>query len=267
MFPVSKLRELSPRTRMRKVARILQGIEVEMTSGHPPDTPYLLSLLTVLDSSSPEEVREHARSLATEIARAADAEAIRRGVNAVRHSLLGALHAEPAEWDLVSPETGLLDRTGVRILPCAVYLEDIRSPFNVGSIFRTAEAFGAARVLLSPSTPLPSHPRAQRTGLGATRAVPWEVAEIASLQGEHDIFALELGGTPLGEFRFPSRGIVLIGSEELGLSPEALSLADRGRGRVSIPLAGAKRSLNVSVAFGVLMQAWYSWLARTSAVC
>ncbi len=47
-----------------------------------------------------------------------------------------------------------------------------------------------------------------------------------------------------------------MGSEELGLSPEALRLADASAGRVSIPLAGAKRSLNVSVAFGILMHAW-----------
>jgi TrmH family RNA methyltransferase len=74
------------------------------------------------------------------------------------------------------------------------------------------------------------------------------------------IFALELGGSPIGEFAFPARGIVLVGSEELGLSPEALRLADRSLGRVSIPQAGAKRSLNVAVAFGILMQRWFSVL-------
>jgi len=257
MFPISKLRELSPRTRMRKVARILQGVEVEMASGHLPDARYLSSLLEVLDST---EVAGSARVLASEVAGRADPDTVRRGVNDLRHRILAAVHAEPAEWDLLDPGTGRLDRSAVEVLPCAIYLEDIRSPFNVGSIFRTAEAFGAERILLSPSTPLPSHPRAQRTSLGATHAVPWEVADIASLRGERDVFALELGGTTLGKFIFPSRGIVLVGSEELGLSPEALSLADGSRGRVSIPLAGAKRSLNVSVAFGVLMNAWRAWL-------
>ena len=96
--------------------------------------------------------------------------------------------------------------------------------------------------------------------------MPWEVADVASLRGRGGLFALELGGTPLEEFRFPSAGMVLIGSEELGLSPEALSLADEGCGRVSIPLAGAKRSLNVSVAFGILMQAWHAWCVRNTSV-
>jgi TrmH family RNA methyltransferase len=52
-----------------------------------------------------------------------------------------------------------------------------------------------------------------------------------------------------------------VGSEELGLSPEALALAESSAGRVSIAMAGARASLNVAVAFGILMQAWYSRLA------
>jgi TrmH family RNA methyltransferase len=78
------------------------------------------------------------------------------------------------------------------------------------------------------------------------------------------VFALELGGTSIDRFEFPRSGVVLVGSEELGLSPDALRLADRQFGRVSIPLGGAKRSLNVSVAFGILMHAWRSALIRGS---
>ena len=139
-----------------------------------------------------------------------------------------------------------------------IYVEDVRSPFNVGSIFRTAEAFGARRILLSPGTPLPSHPRALRTSLGAVGVLPWERVDLAprsspcpaSLRWK----SAEYRSTRL---TFPTDGVVLVGSEELGLSPEALQLADRQCGRVSIPLGGAKRSLNVSVAFGILMHAWH----------
>ena len=90
----------------------------------------------------------------------------------------------------------------------------------------------------------------------AEQALPWEVASLDSLSGSEGVFALELGGTPLDQFTFPCPGIVLLGSEELGLSPEALRLAESGSGCVSIPLVGAKKSLNVAVAFGILMQAW-----------
>jgi RNA methyltransferase, TrmH family len=255
MFSLSKLRELSPRTRLRKILRILQAIEVDRR-GPAPDAAYIDGLLALLCTQAPADVSGLAHALRAEVANAADPETLFRGFNAVRHALLRALDAEPAEWDLLSRETGLLDRTGVAVLPFCVYLEDVRSPFNVGSIFRTAEAFGAERIFLSPRTPLPTHPRAAKTARGAAGVLPWETAELDSLRGKKNVFALELGGTGLGRFSFPSNGTVLVGSEELGLSPEALAIADEAAGRVTIPLAGAKRSLNVAVAFGILMQAW-----------
>ena len=254
MFSLSKLRELSPRTRLRKILRILQAIEADRQG--IPDAAYRDGILALLSADAPAEVSALAQSVRAEAAGGADPRALLRGLNAIRHALLRALDAEPAEWDLVSRDTGLLDRAGVRVLPFSVYLEDVRSPFNVGSIFRTAEAFGAARIYLSPQTPPPSHPRAEKTARGAAGVLPWETAGLDSLRGGKNVFALELGGTALGLFRFPSSGTVLVGSEELGLSPEALAIADADAGRVTIPLAGAKRSLNVSVAFGILMHAW-----------
>ena len=255
MFSLSKLRELPPRTRLRKILRILQAIEADR-HGAVPDAAYRDGLLALLSAHAPAEISALARSVRAEAAGGADPHALLRGLNAIRHALLRALNAEPAEWDLVSGDTGLLDRSGVRVLPFSVYLEDVRSPFNVGSIFRTAEAFGAERIYLSPQTPPPTHRRAEKTARGAAGVLPWETAELDCLRGRKNVFALELGGTALGRFRFPPRGTVLVGSEELGLSPEALAIADADAGRVTIPLAGAKRSLNVSVAFGILMHAW-----------
>jgi TrmH family RNA methyltransferase len=247
---------------MRKAARILQGLEIELAGGRPADRAYLQGLASLTFPRSSGGAAEAADVLHGVVASCADPLALRRALHALRHELLRALSAEPAEWDFVSMETGALDRSATRVLPLSVYLEDLRAPFNVGSIFRTAEAFGAERILLSPRTPLPTHPRAAKTSMGAGLALPWEVAELSSLQGSDGVFGLELGGTPISEFVFPQRGTVLLGSEELGLSPEALELADAGLGRVSIPLAGAKRSLNVSVAFGILMQAWCASVSR-----
>ena len=74
------------------------------------------------------------------------------------------------------------------------------------------------------------------------------------------IFVLETGGTPLRDFVFPKEGIVIIGSEELGVSPEALAKGTYGQ--VTIPMKGMKASLNVGVAFGILMEAWTSYIAH-----
>lgn len=280
MFPLQKLAELPPKTRQRKIARLIQSLEVDLGRSLPLDRAYTLGLLALLRSDpaagAPRaaalasrrdaEAGASAREAALVISHSDDPAAVLRSLNAVRHDLLRALRAEPAEWDLLVPETGSLDRSASRLFPVAVYLEDIRSPFNVGSIFRTSEAFGVQRIILSPRTPLPSHPRAVKTARGAESAVAWEVAELSAFEGPEGvfapegIFALELGGTPIAEFAFPARGIVLVGSEELGLSPEALRLADKSLGRVTIPQAGAKRSLNVAVAFGILMQEWFSVL-------
>jgi TrmH family RNA methyltransferase len=263
MFPLKKLGELPPKTRLRKMARILQGLEVESVGDPPPDASYLRGILELFDEPLSRGLEAELELLGQVLRETSvDPSGLLRALNALRHGILRNLHAEPAEWDLVSAGTGTLDRSGVSVLPMTVYLEDIRSPFNVGSLFRTAEAFGAERILLSPRTPAPTHPRAVRTSLGAARVVPWEVAELATLVTHPAVFALETGGTPISDFRFPPEGVVLVGSEELGLSPEALSLADRSLGRASIPLGGAKRSLNVSVAFGILMQAWHAALQR-----
>jgi len=256
VFPVSKLDELSPRTRQRKIARILQGIEVEAAAGRPPDPAYLGSILHHLGTRMGPEVLEGAHALSAELDGAPGSPGLLRAVNALRHALLAALRAEPAEWDLVDARTGRLDRGGVRTLPMGAWLEDLRSPFNVGSIFRTAEAFGMERLYLSPSTPAPDHPRARKTSLGAESVLPWQRAGLVDVASRGGVFALELGGQPVDHFSFPAGGIVLVGSEELGLSPEALRAADAQLGRVSIPLQGAKRSLNVSVAFGILVNAW-----------
>ena len=262
MFPVSKLGELSPRTRQRKMARILQGIEVDAAAGRPPDPSYLAAFLRYVGTGMPPAVHGAASALAAELDGSPGSTALLRAVNTLRHTLLAALHAEPAEWDLVDARTGRLDRSQIPALPMRAWLEDLRSPFNVGSIFRTAEAFGVERLYLSSSTPGPDHPRARKTSLGADAALPWQRAGLAEVAALGGVFALELGGVPIHQFVFPKSGTVLVGSEELGLSPEALAAADAQLGRVSIPLGGAKRSLNVSVAFGILVDAWRRALTR-----
>jgi TrmH family RNA methyltransferase len=72
---------------------------------------------------------------------------------------------------------------------------------------------------------------------------------------------LETGGAPLGRFEFPTEGTMIVGSEELDVSPAALAAADASAGRVSIQTYGAKGSLNVSVAFGIALRAWAEALA------
>ena len=128
----------------------------------------------------------------------------------------------------------------------------------MGSIFRTAEGLGAEKVYISPFCTDPMQPRAQRSSMGCIETLGWERTDLNSLPEDVPVFALETGGTPINEFVFPKQGICIIGSEELGCSPEALKRAQYGR--VSIPMKGLKASLNVGVAFGILMQKWCEYL-------
>jgi TrmH family RNA methyltransferase len=186
---------------------------------------------------------------------------LRRALNRARHALLSAIGRYPSDWDFID-FTGGLDGTKRRVFPgMLVYLEDIRSPFNVGAMFRAAESFGVEKLWLSPLSADPRHRRALRSAMGCVDILPWERAEAEELLGRTGeepapCFALETGGTDAGDFVFPERGILIAGSEELGVSPGVLERADASLGRLSIKTYGAKGSLNVSVAFGIALQRW-----------
>lgn len=179
-----------------------------------------------------------------------------RELGLVRHRLARHLGLEAADWDLQAPA----DRAGEVVrFPFSTWLDDLRSPFNVGSIVRSAEAYGFEAVWHSPDTPGIDHPRTRRTAMGTDahlEVAPRSLDELRAFWGQRPVFALELGGTPVDEFVFPEEGLVLVGGEELGLSPGALAWADASAGRVSLPLYGRKASLNVGVAFGVLAAFW-----------
>jgi TrmH family RNA methyltransferase len=99
--------------------------------------------------------------------------------------------------------------------------------------------------------------------MGCIDIVPWERQNLFGANASDNsespgcpVFALETGGIPIEEFHFPRKGLLIAGSEELGVSPRALEAADASLGRVSIPCYGAKASLNVSVAFGIALAFW-----------
>ena len=119
---------------------------------------------------------------------------------------------------------------------------------------------GAEKVFISPNCVDPEQPRAIRSGMGCIETLGWEQKTLDELPQDLPVFVLETGGTPIEEFEFPEKGICIIGSEELGVSPQAIKRAEYGC--VSIPMKGLKASLNVGVAFGILMQKWVESLEK-----
>ncbi len=189
---------------------------------------------------------------------------LRRAVNTLRHEMNAFLGRPAADWDLHDPQAGGLDASKRTVRDFYLFLEDLRSPFNVGAVFRAAESFGVRRIFISPHTADPDHPRARRASMLTTEVVPWErlpFDEACARAGSSPIFALETGGIPVEQFSLPEPGLMVIGSEELGVSPEVLAAADASAGRLSIVTGGVKGSLNVAVAAGIALHAW--WISGT----
>ena len=136
-------------------------------------------------------------------------------------------------------------------------LDNIRSLYNVGSIFRSADAFGVSEIICSGYTPTPDHPETKKTALGAELTIKWRKEEaneaITRLTKEgFAIAALETGGTPLATHKPSKKIAVILGNETEGVSPELLNKVSA---TLSIDMRGKKESLNVSVATGILLYA------------
>lgn len=153
-------------------------------------------------------------------------------------------------------------------LPAWGLLDSVRSAWNVGSMFRTADAAGLAGLYLGGFTPTPPRPDMEKTALGATGTVPWDYWPDAAACAR----AVRAGGVPLvvleqapgavdwesAELPFPH--CFVVGHEVHGVSPGILAQADLV---VEIPMFGAKHSLNVAVSFGLLAyEARRQWQRR-----
>ena len=143
--------------------------------------------------------------------------------------------------------------------PIIIIMDDIRSMHNVGSVFRTADAFAISNIYLCGYTPTPPHRDIHKTALGATETVSWKhfantkEAVMAAREQGHKVFAIEQAhdSTALNHFNWQSEQIALVfGNEVNGVNEEVLSIVD---GVIEIPQWGAKHSLNISVSAGVVL--------------
>lgn len=139
-------------------------------------------------------------------------------------------------------------------------LENLRSAWNVGSIFRTSDGLGVRKLYLCGITPTPDSDAVRKTSLGAEASLDWEytrnaleLAKKLKVDG-HSLIALEqderavsitAAQIPLPNFEMP---VLIVGNEVTGVDPEILDLCDL---ILYIPMRGRKRSLNVEVAFAI----------------
>lgn len=145
--------------------------------------------------------------------------------------------------------------------PVVLVLDNIRSMHNVGSVFRSADAFRAAAIWLCGYTPQPPHREIHKTALGATETVRWtyhastKEAVLQLKEEGYQLFAVEQveNSIALDQFRsvVKAEKIALVfGNEVEGVAADVLPLCN---GAVEIPQFGTKHSLNVSVAAGIVL--------------
>lgn len=145
-------------------------------------------------------------------------------------------------------------------IPVTVILDDIRSALNVGSIFRTADAFRIEKIYLCGITATPPHKEILKTAIGATDSVEWSYEkDIVSIlktlkEAEYQIYGVEQteNSTSLSDFSIrPAQKLaIILGNEVGGVSEKALEKAD---GTIEIAQYGTKHSLNVAVCTGIVL--------------
>lgn len=147
-----------------------------------------------------------------------------------------------------------------------LFLNNIRSAYNVGAMFRTSDGAGVERMYVGGYTPTPIdrfgrvQPEIAKTSLGASATVAWEhVAsgeELATLQSlQSDGFAVvaieqTANSTSLYDFVVPEKVLYVLGNEVDGVSPHIIAVADQV---IEIPMAGTKESLNVATTAGIVL--------------
>ena len=149
---------------------------------------------------------------------------------------------------------------GAEKLPLTVVVDNVRSLHNVGSVFRTSDAFRVERVMLCGITATPPHAEIHKTALGAEDVVQWEyfadtMDAVAKLSAEgYGVYAIEQveGSIPLQDFicEPAKRYAVILGNEVKGVQQQVV---DACNGSIEIPQFGTKHSLNVSVTAGMVI--------------
>ena len=152
--------------------------------------------------------------------------------------------------------------------PIVVVLDSVRSALNVGSVFRTSDAFRIEKIYLCGITAFPPNKEIRKSALGATDSVEWEKAEktediILKLKKEgYVVSAIEQAETSvmLNNFPSPEKPIaVVFGNEVNGVQQSVIDLCDNC---IEIPQIGTKHSLNISVSVGVVLWDLYNKINR-----
>lgn len=142
--------------------------------------------------------------------------------------------------------------------PIRVVIDNLRSAYNVGSVFRTSDAAAVEHLYLCGVSPHPPNDKLDKTALGAFDYVPWsyhrQAEEVVRELHRQGLAVVAVENTPDAvsycRFHWPRPSVLVLGHEVEGISREVLAMCDH---RVLIPVQGLKRTLNVATAYGIVL--------------
>jgi tRNA G18 (ribose-2'-O)-methylase SpoU len=161
-------------------------------------------------------------------------------------------HSEISEKRITLENADKIER-----MPLVVIVDNVRSLYNVGSIFRTSDGVMIEKLILAGFTPHPPRKEIEKTALGSTKSVPWEYVKhpVEAIHALKDsgckICCLELTDKSIPHYEIKKTDFpmcLVIGNEITGVGKEVIELCDVA---IEIPMFGTKQSLNVAVAYGV----------------
>ena len=272
MISRNKFVKLNIKQKIYKIASVLRVMEKKLKTSPEPEIPSLIGkhlpeLSMYLDCIAPESghpkisralgiIESRLGSVNSFFAVNTTANSMVMPLNLCFHDLIGLIDEEIGEkfFDVRRFDSPY----GVRRFPVAAILDNIRSPFNVGSIFRSADAFGVSELALCGIPPSPPSVKIERTAMGTLDTVAWKYFDTtARAIGEYrsrgyEILAMETanGAIPISDIGSFENKCIVFGNEEFGITDEILGMC----GRIAmIPLVGMKNSINVANSFAAVM--------------
>lgn len=249
-----KFRELSPDRRIRAIERMLEAYEG--CFGKPGELVELSEEISKCFSWLKPDVMNPFPEIMRLISAGAGYYPIAKAISEYFQAK-GRIYKDSQMPVITGDGTRIADpRLKERGAKLVIILDDLRSVFNVGSIFRTSECLALSKLYLCGTTPTPEHPNMSKTAMGTSELVPWvyksKTADAIRECRDHGyrVLALETTKDAVSVFTesFDLPLALVLGNESLGISPEVLEICD---GFVDIPVLGWKNSLNVGVAFAI----------------
>ncbi len=271
MIAFNKFISLNIKQKIYKIASTIRGLEQDLKQGQPADPKELFTYLEYLerDRTNAKVARtlELVEQYHVTIFDTSRGRELEKDLNFCYHEILELINEAISEkfYTVRRIDNGRPSRR----FPVTALLDNIRSPFNVGNVFRSADCLGVQELALCGITPHPPSLKIERTAMGTIPEVEWAYFEDTLTALEHyrslgrKIVALETveNAVSLENFSEFEDSVFIFGNEEFGITESVLKECDQ---IVEIPMVGKKNSLNVANSFAIVFYQALLYFSATS---